>query len=132
MTVGVSVLAAEGSVDGLSTALEFVVAGDDTSVDNVGIRARTSIGVVVVAGKSLGTVRDRSESPGSATLGCLGTLRERLLLGLVGPVDGPDAVLFDKGDLSQCQHCARYQGAGLLTSGFSLISLIVSLSKDPA
>lgn len=130
---GIGVLATEGSVDGLSTALELAVSSPDTCVNDVGISACTSIGVVDVAGGSPGTVRDRSKSPSSARLGCQGTLRERFLLGLLlSKVDGPDAILFDKGDLIQFQYFWRYEDKGLLTSGFSLISLMVFLSKDPA
>lgn len=105
VTVGIGVLAAEGSVDSLSTALEVVVSGSDTGVNDIGVGALASIGIVDVGGRSPGSVRDRSESPGSASLAGQGTLGEsNILLGLIDKVDGPDTVLLDLGDLCHCQH----------------------------
>jgi hypothetical protein len=97
---GIGIVATEGSVDGLSTTLKFIVGGSNTSVDNVGICVGTSIGIVDVAGGSTGTVRDRAESPRGATLSSQGTLCESLFLFLLlDPVDDPLAVLFDDSNL---------------------------------
>lgn len=97
----IGVVATEGSVDGLSTTLKFIVGGSNTSVDDVGICVGTSVGIVDVAGRSPGTVRDRAESPSGATLSSQGTLCESLCLFflLLNPVDDPLAVLFDDGNL---------------------------------
>jgi hypothetical protein len=105
VTVGISVLAAEGSVDGLGTALEFVVSSPNTGVNDIGVSTLTSIGIVDVGGRSPLSVRDGSESPGGATLTGQGTLGERnIFLGLIDKVDGPDTVLLDLLDLCRCQY----------------------------
>lgn len=97
----IGVVATEGSVDGLSTALKFIVGGSNPGVDDVGIGVGTSVGIVDVAGRSTRAVRDRTESPGGAALSSQGTLCESLCLFflLLNPVDDPLAVRFDDSNL---------------------------------
>lgn len=99
VTSSVGVVAAEGSVNSLGAALELVVSGPNTSVDDVGKGSGTSSSIVDVAGRSASTVRDRAESPRSTGLGGQGTLGKRLLLGLFDPVESPDTILLNDSNL---------------------------------
>ena len=93
---GISVSAREDAVTSNSTTTKLGVRDQNATVDNVGIRALASRGIIDVAGRARGAVGDRSKTPGSSGLGSQGPIRQLTRL-LVVKLD--NLVRLDEGDL---------------------------------
>jgi hypothetical protein len=96
VTKGISVSAREGIETKRGAAAELGVSNLDTTVHNIGIRARTSRGVIDVAGRAGGAVRDRTKTPSGTSLSGKSTVRQ--LTGLFDPEIG-FIVRLNKGNL---------------------------------
>lgn len=128
MTKGISVSAREGVETKRGAAAELGVSNLDTTVHNIGIRARTSRGVIDVAGRAGGAVRDRTKTPGGTSLSGKSTIRQ--LTGLFDPEIGFKVGL-NKGNLvllAWDDVMRNYE----ITSGLFLISSMVASSNSPA
>lgn len=94
---GIGVGAAEGAEAQSNTVAELGVGSNDTAVNDVGVSAGTSRGVVDVAGRARSAVRDRAKAPRSTRLGCQSTVLD-LLLALFKP-EVLDVVGLNRGNL---------------------------------
>ena len=93
---GVSVSSREDAVSCNGATAKLRVGDQNTTVDNIGVRALSSRGVIDVAGRARGAVGDRSKTPGSSRLGSQGPVRQ--LAGLL-VVKLDNLVRLDEGDL---------------------------------
>lgn len=93
---GVSVSSREDAVSCNGATAELGVGDQNTTVDNIGIRALASRGVINVASRARGAVGDRSKTPGSSGLGSQGPIRQLARL-LIVKLD--NLVRLDEGDL---------------------------------
>lgn len=73
---GIGVSAREGVETKRGTVAELRVGNQDSTVHDVGEGARASRGVIDVAGRAKGAVRDRTKTPGSTSLSGESTVRE--------------------------------------------------------
>ena len=81
MSKSVSVGSGEDAISSDSAATKLRVGNQNTAIDDTGIRALASRGVIDITGRARGAVGDRSETPGSSRLGSQGPIRQ--LVGLL-------------------------------------------------
>lgn len=75
---------------------------DDTTVDDIGVGSSTGGGVVDVAGRARGLVRDGAKAPRSSSLRRQSTILD--LLALLEP-EVLDVIRFDRGNLKEVSGC---------------------------
>lgn len=100
----------------------------NTAIDDVGIRALASRGIIDVASRARGAVGDRSKTPGSSRLGSQGPIRQ--LAGLL-EVELDNLIRLDKGNLVLCkQEFLGLINEAYLRAGLNFLdSVLIELSS---